>query len=101
MLRVVAGVPDSPDTFDDAVDYLMRFVRVRRPSAFVLLGSMDEALKAAMDSATEPYGYEVNQSRKDGVEFIGGIAELDFEDIAWEVLQEVVRRIGEGAEGIC
>lgn len=97
---VVASVPDSPDEWEESVRFIMRFLRVRRPEAFVILGCMEDILKDSMDSVSEPYGYEVSQSRKDGIDFIAGlgVSGLDFEEIALNVLQEIVKGIKEGAE---
>ena len=96
---VVTDAPEESD-FSSTIQYLLRFLRVRRPPAFAILGITDEKLKAGIESASRPHRYEVAISRQDGLDFIAGVSELDYEQIAFEALQEVIRRIEEKvAEG--
>lgn len=96
---VVTDAPKESD-FSSTIQYLLRFLRVRRPPAFAILGITDEKLKAGIASASRPHRYEVAISKQDGLDFIAGVSEVDYGEIAWNALQEVVRRIEEKvAEG--
>ena len=94
---VVAEIPDSPKAWPQATDYLIRFLFVRRPMAFAILGSMESGLQTEASQVAEPYGYEVSLSQLDGLDFILGISERDFEQVAVSVVHKVVRQIREAA----
>ena len=97
---VVANVPpDSPEAWQDSVNFLMRFLRVRRPAAFLIIDRTEDMLRMGLSAASRPFGYEVSLSRKDGLDFIAGVS-LNYEQIALDALQEIVGKIQEKvAEG--
>ena len=90
---VVANVSADPKEWEGATDYAMRFLRVRRPVAFVILGCVEEELRRLMLSKCQPYGYDVSSTREDDLNFIAGVSERASEESAWEGLQAVARRV--------
>ena len=97
---VVANVPpDPPDAWQDSVNFLMRFLRVRRPAAFLIIDRTEDVLRAGLSAASRPFGCEVSLSRQDGLDFIAGVS-LNYEEIALDTLQAILERIQEKvAEG--
>ena len=90
---VIANVPLEPSEWERATDYVMRFVRVRRPVAFVILGCMEEELRRLMQNKSQGYGYDVASTHYDELDFIAGVLERAPEEATWESLYAVVRRI--------
>ena len=97
---VVADVTEEPSQWQASIDYVMRFLRVRRPVAFMLLGHSDEQLRTRMMAASQPYGYEVERTRADGLDFLAGVLEREPEQAIKDMLIEAAKRIRDGvAEG--
>ena len=90
---MIADVPRVENGWTDAIQFLLRFLRVRRPAAFVVFGCTGEMFRIAMAGASRPYGYEVSISRQDGLGFIAGISEREPEEETWEKIDEVVMGI--------
>ena len=90
---VITDVPPTENGWTDAIQFLLRFLRVRRPVAFVVFGCTEEMFRIAMTGASRPYGYTVSISRQDGLGFIAGISEREPEEETWEKIDEVVMNI--------
>ncbi|MCY4366495.1 MAG: hypothetical protein OXE17_09770 [Chloroflexi bacterium] len=90
---VLADVSEEGE-YSSAVQFLLRFLFVRRPPAFVVLGSNDEAFCLALVGASRPYGYEVSRGGGD-FPFIAGVSEREPEEEIWGKINQVVQRIGE------
>ena len=91
---LVVADASSAETYSSIVRYLVRFLFVRRPPAFVVVGCTDETFRLALAGASAPYGYEVSLGRQDGVEFTYGINEREDEDEIWEKVEAVMRGSG-------
>ena len=86
---VVASAP--PDANEWAVtDYVLRFVRVRRPIAFLVLGCTDEKFRTTLAEASRPYEYEISLNRGDVLDFVTRADERVPEGETWEKLREIV-----------
>ena len=68
---------------------MLRFVRVRRPVAFLVLGCAGETLCMTLAKASRPYEYEISLNRGSVVDFVTGADERMPESEAWEKLNEV------------
>ena len=93
---VVSDTLAAPSTWPETIQYILRFLRVRTPPAFVFPGCTDQDFRAAMAGASHPYGYEVSISRDGDLGFIAGINLREPEGEAWEKIDEVIGRIQEG-----
>ena len=94
----LVDVPSSPGDWEKATDYMMRFVRVRRPVAFVILGCVEEELRRLMEGKSQPYGYEVGGSRQDELDFIAGVSIREPDQVVWDALHRAVRQIRDEIE---
>lgn len=95
---VIADVPTDSDEWDKATSYMMRFIRVRRPVAFVILDHTEEELRRVMLSKSQPYGYDVSSTNRDELDFIAGVLDRAPEGATWESLHAAVKRIRDETE---
>ena len=69
---VLVALPDELRERPASVDFLLRYIRGRRPLAFVVLGQRTDSLSLVAD-ATEPHGYVVGNAGQDAPNACVGI----------------------------
>ncbi len=85
---VIAAMPDTRRKRHEALQFVMRFLRVRRPDTFLLVGTEqlgDAKFLSIVEQETNPYGYEVISIGKesgifsddDPLAFVVGMLYLD------------------------
>ena len=96
---VLADVPSDSGKWAEANQFLLRFLRVRRPAAFVVVGCAEEMFRLSLAGASRPFGYEVSINRQEGPEFVAGVHEREPEGEVWAALNGLMREIWEKLVG--
>ena len=73
---LTASLPDADDERKDAVDFVLRFLRVRRPAAFLFmtenLNGGGRGFLRSVRGKTNQLGYRVNNAGQNGHAFVVG-----------------------------
>ena len=86
---VVASAPADANVWA-VTDYVLRFVRVRRPVGLLVLGCTGEEFRETLAEASLRYEYEISLNRGDVMDFVTGADERVPEGETWEKLREVM-----------
>ena len=91
---VVASAPADANVWA-VTDYVLRFVRVRRPVGFVVFGCTGEEFRSTLAEASQQYEYEISLNRGDVMDFVAGMDVRVPERETWDLINTVVGRVRE------